>query len=322
MNLEKNQIFGSLIRKKVVVTGASGFIGSHLIRMMQSLNIEIMGIDNRPQKLACNSPFRQIDCKDLGSLSKLFDEFKPEVVVHLAARTDLRGRKIADYADNVLGSKNVIELSSNLRLIAASTRLVFNPHVMEPSDPFSYSPNSWYGESKVVMENLMVGLPNAIIVRPTSIWGPNCGEPFYGLIRNIRRGTYLQSRNREIIKTLGYVKNTAYQIISLIALVESPKTPINLGDGNFDMIRFCNSLANELQVRQPKNLNFKAIEIVSRIGTMLNRFGMEVPLTHERLMNIYNSQTYSLKRIQEIVPSLPFNFQDSLREFALWGRNI
>lgn len=322
MIFDPDRWFPGLTNQKILVTGASGFIGGHLIRMMQSMNLEILGIDKRPQNRECRSPFRLIDCRDLTALKQVFAEFQPEVVIHLAARTDLRGRSLDDYSDNILGSKNVINLSVGSKLIAASTRLVFNPHVIEPSDPFSYSPKSWYGESKVMMEKFMTGHSNATIVRPTSIWGPNCGEPFNGLIRNIRRGTYIQSQSREIIKTLGYVKNTAYQIICLAVRDNLPNSPINLGDGNIDMNVFCNSLARELHVRQPLNVNFTALEIASRVGSFLSRVGLDLPLTHERFMNIYNSQTYSLELIQDLVPKLPFTQSEALAEFALWGKRI
>lgn len=320
MILETDQWFPGLTNQKVLVTGASGFIGGHLIQMLQSLNLEILGIDKRPQSRERKAPFRLIDCKDLAALSEVFAEFKPDVVIHLAARTDLKGRSLDDYDDNVLGSKNIINLSSDSKLIAASSRLVFNPHVMEPSSPFSYSPNSWYGESKVMMEKHIIGHPKAIIVRPTSIWGPNCGDPFNGLIRNIRRGTYVQSQSREILKTLGYVKNTSYQIIRLIFEENVPKSPINLGDSDIDMNKFCNSLASKLDVRAPLNVNFFSLEMASRMGSILAKLGVNSPLTYERFLNIYNSQTYSLKLIQNIVPILPYSLNDALVEFALWGK--
>ena len=322
MSLEADRWFPELNNLKILITGASGFIGGHLIQIMQKLNLEILGIDKRPQSVTSGAPFRLIDCKDLAALRQVFVEFKPEVVIHLAARTDLKGRNLEDYADNILGSENVFNLSSQSKLIVASSRLVFNPHVMEPSNPYAYSPNSWYGESKVIMEKLVSGIPNATIVRPTSIWGPNCGEPYNGLIKNIRRGTYVQSQSRETIKTLGFVKNTAYQIISLILKENLPKCPINLGDGNYDMNDFCISLARELQVRPPLNVNYYAIETASRIGSVLNRVGFNSPLTHERFKNIYHSQTYSLELIHDIAPNLPFSFRDALAEFANWGKNL
>lgn len=320
MILEKNQWFPGLTNQKILVTGASGFIGGHLIQMLQSLNLEILGIDKRQQSPKRKAPFRLIDCKDLAALIEVFAEFKPDVVIHLAARTDLQGRSLDDYDDNVIGSENIINLSTDSKLIAASSRLVFNPHVMEPSNPFSYSPNSWYGESKVMMENIIIGHPKATIVRPTSIWGPNCGDPFSGLIKNIRRGTYAQSQSREILKTLGYVKNTSYQIIRLIFEENLPKSPINLGDSDIDMIWFCNSIARKLNVRKPLNVNYFALEMTSRMGSMLAKLGFNSPLTYERFQNIYNSQTYSLNLIQDIVPILPYSLNDALVEFARWGK--
>jgi nucleoside-diphosphate-sugar epimerase len=309
----------SLVGKRILVTGASGFIGSHLVSMANTLDVHLLGIDLVKPKKPSNIPFKILDCKNLRDLTKTFSDFNPEIVIHLAARTDLLGKRISDYADNTQASENVRKLSSGRKLIAASSRLVFDPHLPEPSDPYAYSPTTWYGESKVRMERLFLESEETVIVRPTSIWGPECGQPFRGLIANIARGTYLQAKDRNVIKTLGYVTNTVYQILRIAEETNLQSIPINLGDADIDLSLFCNELAIAMGKRKPVTVDFKILKALSLIGSGISRLGVKAPLTKSRFENIYLSQTYNLHPIHQIAPTLPVNYHESILEFARWG---
>jgi len=292
------------------------------MNMAKSLDIHLLGIDLvKPQK-STNIPFRIVDCKNFRDLSDTFSDFDPEIVIHLAARTDLLGKNLADYADNTVASENVMKLSYGKKLIAASSRLVFDPHLPEPEDPYAYSPTTWYGESKARMESLFSESKETVIVRPTSIWGPECGQPFRGLITNIARGTYLQAKNRSVVKTLGYVTNTVCQILRIAEEPDLQFVPINLGDGDVDLSLFCNELAIAMGKSEPFTINFKVLEVFSFLGSALSRIGVQTPLTHTRLENIYLSQTYNLNYINQIVPKNPVTLKQAIAEFASWGSKL
>ena len=93
----------------ILVTGAAGFIGFHLIKRLLKDKKKVIGIDNlneyydqnlkldRLKELdkvsqEINNPweFSKGDIEDKDYLTKLFDKFKPEVVIHLAAQAGVR----------------------------------------------------------------------------------------------------------------------------------------------------------------------------------------------------------------------------------------
>ena len=117
-----------LSNKRVIVTGAAGFIGSNLCMelLKRYENIKILGIDNvndyydvgikedRLKKIVGNPNFEFIkgNIADRDVINKAFDEFKPEVVVNLAAQAGVRysiENPDAYIEANLIGFYNILE---------------------------------------------------------------------------------------------------------------------------------------------------------------------------------------------------------------------
>lgn len=147
--------------KKVLVTGAAGFIGFHLVRKLSSENYEIIGLDNlneyydaklkydRLKELGIslnkenktNSPvksntlpnfsFIRMDITDMDALNSLFSNEKFEIVIHLAAQAGVRYSIEAPEVyiqSNIIGFFNVLECSKKFNaehLIYASSSSVY-----------------------------------------------------------------------------------------------------------------------------------------------------------------------------------------------------
>jgi UDP-glucuronate 4-epimerase len=120
MNAERNT------RKRILVTGAAGFIGAHLARRLTGLGYEVTGVDNLNHYYSpvlkkarlntlCDSPlfrFYQMDIADDAQMSRLFVEGGFESVVHLAAQAGVRysiDNPKAYVDSNVVGFMNVLE---------------------------------------------------------------------------------------------------------------------------------------------------------------------------------------------------------------------
>ena len=110
----------------IVVTGAAGFIGSHVSEQLIKLNHHIIGIDNfdnfYPIKFKTlnisglrqnkNFQFHEIDVRDKKAIDKIFSEVKVDVVIHLAAKAGVRPSidSIEEYYDvNINGTIIILE---------------------------------------------------------------------------------------------------------------------------------------------------------------------------------------------------------------------
>ena len=105
--------------KRVLVTGHTGFKGSWLCKMLVSLGAEVCGYALEPPTEPnlfnmLNLPIKSVigDIRDYDKLKGVFDDFKPEIVLHLAAQPIVRDSyKLPRYTYdvNVMGTVNVCE---------------------------------------------------------------------------------------------------------------------------------------------------------------------------------------------------------------------
>ncbi|MBT4297105.1 MAG: SDR family NAD(P)-dependent oxidoreductase, partial [Candidatus Marinimicrobia bacterium] len=89
--------------KKILITGAAGFVGYHLSQRLLKEGYEIFGIDNHNdyydpalkqarlvQLQVSNFKFQQLDLQNYEGLTKVFTEFQPDIVINLAAQAGVR----------------------------------------------------------------------------------------------------------------------------------------------------------------------------------------------------------------------------------------
>lgn len=137
--------------KKILVTGAAGFIGFSVCKKLLDLGLEVYGLDNLNEyydptlKLARlefltkkNMPFSKIDLADTNRLKNLFSSFKPNIVINLAAQAGVRYSLKNPHAylnSNIIGFLNILENSkahSIEHLIYASSSSVYGLNKVFP----------------------------------------------------------------------------------------------------------------------------------------------------------------------------------------------
>jgi dTDP-4-dehydrorhamnose reductase len=132
------------------VTGATGYLGSELLRLRPDASSE------------------RLEVRDAASVRDLFERVRPDVVIHTAYRQD-------DADINIRGSENVARAAAvvGARLVHLSTDVVFDgrkgsPYVEE--DPLS--PVTEYGRAKAQAEKrVAIAHPEALLVRASLIYG-------------------------------------------------------------------------------------------------------------------------------------------------------
>jgi UDP-glucuronate 4-epimerase len=138
--------------RRILVTGTAGFIGFHLAKLLLAEGFIVHGYDGmsdyydvalkqrRHQMLLQSPGFTMTEAllEDRDTLDRVFDDFRPDVIVHLAAQAGVRYslENPRAYLDaNVIGTFNVMEAARRLRvdhLLMASTSSVYGANTEMP----------------------------------------------------------------------------------------------------------------------------------------------------------------------------------------------
>ncbi|CAN5825897.1 hypothetical protein BH24ACT6_BH24ACT6_09530 [soil metagenome] len=118
--------------RTVLVTGGSGFIGTNLVEHLAAAGHTVVNADiatpRHPNDAEC---WRAVAVGDREAIHQIIDDVQPDVVVHLAARTDLGSDDVADYGANTTGVEHLVDAvkatPSVQRVLFSSTQLVCEP---------------------------------------------------------------------------------------------------------------------------------------------------------------------------------------------------
>jgi nucleoside-diphosphate-sugar epimerase len=170
---------------KIFLTGASGFVGSHLIQSLSAAGHEILCHFRSPESFHIK-PHQNLeiwsgDLNDISSLSKRLQGF--DVVIHCAAEMKLWDSEKALYESNVLMTKNILESAK----CSGIQQFIFMSDASIAKNPLSQNLNVSelrslpslkdfpYSYSKYQAEQLVLNAGDemfrTISLRPASIWG-------------------------------------------------------------------------------------------------------------------------------------------------------
>lgn len=195
---------------KILITGAAGFIGSHLVDLLLADGVAVSDLRLLIPKgeLLRNLPKLPFDIvrgdiRDKKLVQRAM--FGIEVVYHLAARIDFDGKTYDEYKDvNVEGTQNLLDSCRGKKIrkfVFFSTIGVFgmpadvgNIEGWDETHAKTYSnyygQSKWEGELRVMRAHKQFGLPYAI-VRPASVYGPREKGPTLALYKAIKNHQFL-----------------------------------------------------------------------------------------------------------------------------------
>lgn len=245
---------------RIVVTGALGFIGHHLCIGLAKRGYKVLGIDNLSRgkreriDLLKNHGVNVVltDIRDCSNIVKVFQEFKPEIVMHLAAliSVDESFKKPLLYEDvNVRGTINIVLASNKTnvwRIVYASSAAVYGNPVRLPIDEeHPLKPLSPYGVSKLAGEMYIKTIFNGeggyVILRLFNVYGLGQNPEYAGVITKFMER--LERRLPPIIYGDGTQTRDFIHVLDVVEAfikaieVNEPNIVLNIGTGKPTSIR-------------------------------------------------------------------------------------
>lgn len=214
---------------KVVLTGASGFIGSRLRDALLASGSDVVSLVRKSSPPAKRGRSAGVDYEDEASLREVFARERPDYVFHVAGAT--KGVSEDDFfRGNVLPTQSLVRalnaVQSELRrFVLVSSLTAFGPSndgppVREGDTP---RPVELYGKSKLEAERVLEQESGALpwtILRPAGVYGPADVDAFV-LFRSARTGINLFYGNRHKRASMVYVDDL---VDALVLAAQADKT--------------------------------------------------------------------------------------------------
>lgn len=324
---------------KALITGATGFIGSHLAEVLKDKGWDVRALV-RPtsdteflKKIEVETAVG--DVRDKDSVKKALDG--REIVFHTAALVGEWGSPEDFININIGGMRNVIEACDETgvrRLIDVSSVSVhgyegFNRDTEE--SPF-VSYGTMYGDSKLEAEKLLweahaQGKIEGTSIRPAMVWGPRDRAFMTKMLLLIMKKRFAYIDNGKHIAGLAHVRNVCD------ALLRAAQTPAAAGkafiindDDETTYREVVEKLCEELRLKKPKlNISYGTAKVLANISEKYYRRkgSKEAPmLTKMGVACIGNDISFDCSRAKALLGYAPrYFFPQSLPEYIDWFKS-
>lgn len=318
--------------KKVLVTGANGFVGSFLCRELLNSGYQVRAAHRKNSDLSAISDLDlelvTIDLRDPESLKAATTNC--EYVFHIAAL--FREAKHPDqtyYDINVEGTKNLLEaaIHNNVKKVIHCSTVGVHSHIPNPpaDESESYRPADIYQTTKQAGEELALeyfrsGKINGIVIRPAMIWGPS-DQRTLKLFRGIAK------KRMPLIcgKT-----NVHWILVSDLARsfrlaaekdVPSGEVFIISGKESVSMKRLFAEISKNFNVRPPRfALPAWPFQLLGSIVEVVCKpFGIEPPIYRRRVDFFTKTRSFTSAKAHKLLDFTPeFSFSDEVAHIAQW----
>jgi len=284
------------MKERILITGASGFVGYHLIEEALNNNLEVFAAVRKSSKIAhlkhFNITYTYTDFNNINSLKQEIISNDYQYIIHAAGLTRASGAaaynavnvnytvNLASAAASAPGFKKFIFISS---LAAVGPLKTLTGIINDDDTPH---PVTAYGESKLLAEDRLKAIANLnyTILRPTAVYGPR-DTGIYLAFKQFAKGIepYIGTDRQKL--SFIYVKDLA--MAGVKALFAGRRKAYNLSDGNFyDRYELADITKSVLSVKTFKfHLSVKFVKIIATVSEFIGSLRKQTPILNTEKLN-------------------------------------
>ena len=290
---------------------------------VEVLNVDIIA----PLDPNQNKYWSKSDINNLDELYKIFRDYKPTHVVHLAAGTGMGVTDISHFKTNFDGVKTLIKACNEvdvLKKVVFTSSLLVCERSYVPKHDEDFKPDSLYGESKILSEKIVRDsnlIADWAIVRPTAVWGPWFRSSYTTFFNLVVKGLYVNPGKKKLEKPATFVGNTVFMMDKILNSNKTNHNVYYLADyPEYSIQEWANSISYCVGNSKPITIPKLLVNGLAKIGDILKlvRLFPDPPLTSFRLNNIISGVKYDLHKTKDIVGDLPFNLNSGVEGTLDW----
>jgi nucleoside-diphosphate-sugar epimerase len=327
-----------------IVTGASGFIGRHLISHLAAHGASGRAISRQPcsalppgwvwqeRKEFLNGPSNA-----LGDGVPTLSKSRGDIVVHLEAKHHLPEPTASDVEEfesvNVKGTQNWLawcERNGVGRFIFFSSIKAVRPAETELTEEAPGPPESPYGASKWRAEQFVrrwaAAVPDrcALILRPAVVYGPGNEANIFAFVAAIARGRFCLVGRNENLKSVISVTNLCAAVKHVASRMQPGVQIYNLVDREtYTVRRLAEMISNcHGNPQPPRSFPLSIGRMAARLGDIMVRLtGRSAPLTTPRLKALLETSHFSGARLLSTGFVHPQTTEEGLEETVAWFKS-
>ncbi len=318
---------------KIAVTGATGFIGSHLVRHFARQGHSIIATSRMPHPPAELTNLAEHIPWDITQPPTSIPEV--DVLIHAAASVEFSGQRSIMYQANVEGTKNVLMWGQKAKQwIFVSSSSVYptttRGEVKVESLAGTVMPGTYYGITKLAAEKIvheLAGDRAVTILRPHAVYGPGDRHLLPSLLRSIRGGKMMMVGDGSNVFSITHIGNFCEAISAAISMPTPGVRTYNIADATpLPLEHIIQHIFDDLQVKvRFRHLPYWLATIMGTVSEQGMKMGRHKPilLTRDLATRLSHQWIVSITSAQRELGYQPtLTLDDGSPDIARWVQSL
>lgn len=316
----------------ILVTGGSGFIGSHFHKHLA--NKDIVNLDLNKPSFSCESIFIKGDIRIEKDIQRALQGNHISSIISLAAKHHDFGIGHDEYFDtNEEGTDTLCKVASEhgiKEIVFYSSVAVYGIRQEISTEILEPKPDSPYGASKLAGEKVLErwvqedSSRKVLIIRPTVTFGPNNLANMYNLIRQIDSGFYFHVGKADNIKSIAYVENLVNATLFLKERMRNGISVYNYADepqlSAYEVGEIiANALGKRIKVTVPL---WAAVAATYPFDLAIKISGKNLPISTARVKKLATQTYHSATKIFSEGFKPEYSTKEGLKKMVDWYKTL
>lgn len=312
----------------ILITGGSGFIGSHFHKAIPQG--KIINLDLIEPSSEYKSSFVKGDIRKIENIYEALESKNVDTIISLAAMHHDFGISTDEYFDtNENGTKILCQAATDKginTIVFYSSVAVYGENSEPSNENMAPQPNMPYGASKLAGEKVLEKWASeadnrrVLIMRPALVFGINNTANMYKLINQINMGIYFHVGKADNIKSIAYVENIVKATLWSLDNLKPGVTTYNYSDTPHLTSReiaetISDALGKKIRLTLPKSLG---IMMGLPFDLVIKATGKNLPISSARVKKLVTETYHSSDKIFSEGFKPDYSTKEGLKSMVNW----